>query len=143
MEKPERYELKTCPGGFVTIRRMSFGEKLQRRGFNSKMDMEVERGSRTAKSTIDIFKEEAELYDFMHCVVDHNLTKLINKKTGQPCEDDDPDAMEVPLDFKKATDIKMVAGQIAEEIGALIDKLNNFEESNEAKNSSGESVSTS
>jgi len=134
MEKPNREDLKTCPGGYVMIRRMSFGEKLTRRQFSSKMDLEMQRGSKSAKSTIDIFKEEAELYDFMHCIVGHNLTKLVNKQTSQPCEADDPDAVEVPLDFLKASDIKLLTGQIAEEIGTLIDKHNNFEESDATGN---------
>lgn len=140
MEEPQRHDLKTCPGGYVLIRRMTYGEKLQRRGFNSKMDLELQRGSRAAKSTIDIFKEETELYDFMHCITGHNLTKLVNKRTGQPCPADDLEAEEVSLDFLKVSDIKLIAGQIAEEIGTAIDKLNNFEEDDEVGNLKGESA---
>ena len=139
---PEHRDLKTCPGGFVKLRRMSYGEKLQRRGFNSKMEMDMERGSRKAKSVIDIFKEEAELYDFAVCIVEHNLTKLVDKR-GVPCEPDNPEAHEVPLDFKKPVDIKLLAGQIAEEIGKYIDDLNNFEEDDETGNSKGPSEPTS
>lgn len=140
LEKPERHDLKTCPGGYVMVRRMSFGEKLTRRGFNSKMDLEMNRATKNAKSTIEIFNEATEIFDFMHCVVEHNLTKLVNAKTGQPCGEDDPDKKEVLLDFMKETDIKLVASQIAEEIGTIIDKLNNFEESEAVGNSSGASV---
>jgi len=139
---PEHKDLKTCEGGFVKLRRMSYGEKLQRRGFNSKMEMDMERGSRKAKSTIDIFKEEAELYDFAVCIVEHNLTKWVNSH-GVPCELNDPDGREMPLDFKKPADIKLLAGQVAEEIGTYIDKLNNFEEEEETGNSKGPSEPTS
>jgi hypothetical protein len=142
MGKPERKELRTCPDGYVMIRRMSYGEKLERRRFNSKMEMKLQRGSRDATSIIDIFKEEMELYDFARCIVAHNLTKLVDK-FGQPCDADDPDAKEVPLDFTKVADVKLLAGQIAEEIGKYIDELNNFEEDEEVKNSSGASAPTS
>jgi len=142
MEEPELRELKTCPGGYVYIKRMSFGEKLERRKFNSKMDVEMQRGSRSAKSSIDIFNEDMEIYDFMHCIDSHNLTKLVNKQTGLPTSSKDPEAVEVALDFTKAFDIKLLAGQIAEEIGTAIDKLNNFEEDEEVGNSNGASENT-
>lgn len=135
MEEAHREELKTCPGGYVEIRRMSWGEKLHRRSYTSSMDMEMDRRSQSAKSTIQIFNEQVEIFDFQHCIGDHNLTKLVNKRTGLPCAADDPDATEVALDFTKVTDIKMLAGQIAEEIGTLIDKYNNFEAGEEVGNS--------
>lgn len=143
MEEPNRRDLKTCPGGYVMIRRMTYGEKLERRKFTSKMDLEMNRASKSAKSTIDIFSEQSEIYDFMHCIVEHNLTKLVNAQTGQPCGPNDPDAKEVPLDFMKSTDIKLLAGQIAEEIGTAIDKINNFEESEEVGNLNGASAPSS
>lgn len=143
MSKPERHDLKTCPGGYVMVRRMSFGEKMTRRGFNSKMDLEMTRGSRSAKSTVDLFNEQMEMYDFSHCIAEHNLTKLVNKNTGLPCDADDPDAVEVPLDFTKPSDVKLLAGPIAEEIGTVMDKLNNFEEDPEVGNLNGESVRSS
>lgn len=142
MEDPERYDLKTCHTGYVMIQRMTFGEKLERRKFNSKMELQMQRGSREAKSTIDMFNEAMEIYDFQHCIVEHNLTKWVNSQ-GAPCKRDDPDGREVPLDFMKIIDIKMLPAQIAEEIGTAIDKLNNFEESDEVGNSSGASVRTS
>lgn len=143
MEEPTRKELKTCPEGYVMIKRMTYGEKLQRRMFNSKMEMKLQRGSKDATSIIDIFKEEMELYDFAHCIGDHNLTKWVNKHTGQPTPLNDPDGVEVELDFKKPADVKMLAGQVAEEIATYIDAINNFEQDEEVGKSSTQSVPTS
>jgi hypothetical protein len=144
VEEPVRRDIKSCPpDGYVMIKRLTYGEKLERRKYNSKMEMKMTRGSRDATSIIDIFKEEMELYDFAHAVDGHNLTKLVNKNTGQQCKRDDPDAIEVPLDFLKPSDVKMIAGQIAEEIGKYIDELNNFEEDEETGNSKGASAPTS
>lgn len=134
MEEPDRRDLKSCPGGYVMLQRMSYGQKLERRKYNSKMELEMQRGGGNAKSTIDIFKEEMELYDFAHCIVEHNLTKFVNKNTGQPCELDDPDGVEMPLDFLKPADVKMLASRIAEEISTAMDNLNNFEENSELGN---------
>lgn len=118
VEEPIHFDLKTCPGGYVKIKRMSYGEKLTRRGFTSKMEMDMEKGGKSAKSFIDLFKEEVELYDFANCVVEHNLT----------------DVDERPLIFRNAVDVKKLSGRIAEEISTYIDKINNFEESDEVKN---------
>lgn len=142
MEEPTRKDLKSCPGGYVEIRRMIYGEKLQRRAYNSKMEMKMQRGSKDATSIIDIFKEESELYDFAHCIEGHNLTKMVDS-AGQPCKADAPGAHEEPLDFKKPADVKLIAGRIAEEIATYIDEINNFELDDEAKNSSGASAPSS
>lgn len=125
--EPEHFDLKSCPGGFVKIQRMTYGEKLERRQFTSKMEILAQRGSRDAKSTIDVFKEETELYDFAHCVVEHNLTDVDGR----------------PLIFRNPIDVKKLAGRIAEEIGTYIDKVNNFEEDESVGNSSGASAPTS
>lgn len=125
-EEPVRYDLKSCPEGYVLIKRMSYGEKLERRKWTSKMEVLAERGSNSAKSTIELFKEEQELYDFAHCIAEHNLT----------------DADGRPLLFSNPMDVKRLAGRIAEEIGTYIDKENNFEEDAEVKNFSGESVTS-
>lgn len=142
MEEPTRKDLKTCPEGYVMVARMTYGEKLQRRAFNSKMEMKLQRGSKDATSIIDMFKEEMELYDFAHCIADHNLTKMVDQH-GLPCKPSAPGAHEEPLDFKKPADVKMIAGQIAEEIATYIDEINNFELDDDAKNSNGASAPSS
>jgi hypothetical protein len=118
-EEPERRDLKTCPpDGYVLIKRFTYGEKLERRKFMSKMEMEGSRGTKSVKTTLDIFSEGAELFDFAHAIVEHNLTA----KDGRP------------LVFTNPDDVKMLSGKIAEEIGTYIDELNNFEEDEEVGN---------
>jgi hypothetical protein len=125
-EEPEHFDLKTCPpDGYVKIKRLDYGEKLARRKFMSKMEMEGSKG-KSVKTTFDIFNESAELYDMAHAVVEHNLTD----KDGRP------------LVFTNPDDVRKIAGIIAEEIGTYIDKVNNFEEDEELGNSSGASAPT-
>lgn len=137
--KPVHYDLKTVPpvtdesgnvveeGGYVEIKVMTWGEKLDRRNFNSKMEVKTTRGSKDATSLVDIFKKEMELYDFAHCIVEHNL----QAEDGRP------------LDFRNPKDVQAVWGVVGEEIATYIDKVNNFEEQDETKNSSGASAPTS
>ncbi len=126
--EPEHFDLKTCPpDGYVKIKRMTHGEKLERRKFTSQMAMEADTKNKSMKGVIDLFKEETSFYDFAHCVVDHNLTD----KDGRP------------LIFKNPSDVRKLAGQVAEEIETYIDKVNNFEDSEELGNSNGESEPTS
>lgn len=126
--EPERKDLKTCPpDGYVKIKRMTHGEKMQRRAFSSKMMMEADQRSKSMRGEIDLFNEQAELYDFAHCIVEHNLTDIDGR----------------PLEFKNPKDVKLLAGQIAEEISQYIDELNNFEDSDEVGNLSAGSAPTS
>jgi len=117
-EEPERRELKSCPGGYVDIKRMTYGEKLQRRAFIGDMEMKSGKGSKDVVTTMKVFNEAAELYDFAHAIVGHNLT----------------DVDERPLVFTNPGDVKKLTGRIAEEIGQYIDEINNFEEDDETGN---------
>ena len=115
MEEPEHFDLKTLPGAFVDIRRMSFGEKQHRRSFNSKMTMRARKGQKDVDTELNMFNANAELFDFARCIVNHNLT----------------DRDERPLNFTNPEDVKKLDGRIAEEIATYIDKLNNFEDDEE------------
>jgi hypothetical protein len=57
-------------------------------------------------------------FEFRNCIVDHNL----DDEAGQK------------LDFKKPAAVHSLHPQIGDEINELIDKMNTFEESEEAKN---------
>lgn len=113
--KPKRYELKTCPEGYVDIRRMSYGEKMQRQQMGSKMELKGMKGKKDLDTTVDLFNKGQQLFDFATCIVEHNLT----------------DENEQLLDFKKPMAVEMLEGIIAEEIGSYIDEMNNFEASDD------------
>lgn len=117
----ERHELQTVPGGYVVIRRLSHGEKQERRSFNSKMEMQAE-NRRNLKAEIDMFNANAENYELARCVVEHNLTYMNGEE-------------EAPLNFKDPAHLRMIDGVVIEEIGTLIDKMNNFEDDESVKKS--------
>jgi hypothetical protein len=142
-EPSKRKDLKSCPpDGFVVIRRMNWGESLKRKDMMASiaMDMQSQKGAKgrnqeeTTRIQMDILSEKTTIWEFANLIEEHNLTKMVNSKTGQPCKPTDPDAKEVPLDFKKPEDIKMIEGRIGDEIQLYINELNSFEDSEEVKN---------
>jgi hypothetical protein len=107
-------ELKTCPGGTVTLRRMSYGAKLERQERSMQMSMELDRrskGSNTTKTDIALLQTAATAFDFKMCVVDHNLEDASGRK----------------LNLASPSDIASLDPRVGDEISELIDKLNNFE----------------
>jgi len=105
-----REELKSCPGGFVVIREMTYGEKIHRTGMTGAMKLlkETKRSDYIGEMTMETSR--ITLWDFANLVVDHNL----EDKEGRA------------LNFRNEADTKMLSSVIGEEVGMLIDKYNNF-----------------
>jgi hypothetical protein len=118
-----RRDLKTVEGGYVVARRLSYGEKIERRAMVSGFKVEGGKGKDFA-GEMQLMNEKANLYDFQHCVVESNLTK------PNPQEPDNEDA-DLPLDFTNANDLKSLAAHVGEEISEFLDELNNFEDDSE------------
>lgn len=111
----QRFELKSCPEGYVTIRRMTYGEKLNRQ--EDMMNMQT--STKDDNMKISIMARKVALEDFKNLVIEHNLT-------------DENDNL---LNFKNAADVLKLDPRIGDEIGGYIDSLNSFEESDDTKNS--------
>lgn len=111
INETQRFDLKTCPEGYVTLRRLSYGQKLQRQAMAGRMKFTAS-GGKDFEGEMALAQEQVSLFEFANCIVDHNLTD----------EDDKP------LDFKNPLHVKMIEGRIGEEIDSYISKMNNFEE---------------
>lgn len=109
----QTYKLKSCPpDGEVTLRRMTYGQKLSRQQNAVKTTVEQQKGSRNSKMNLDMLQHAATLFDFRACVVEHNL------------EDDNGQKLNLTL----ATDIDRLDPRVGEEIAKRIDEMNNFED---------------
>src|SRR5690606_37547980 len=77
-----RRDLKTLPGGFVELRKLSYGQTLQRQSLLTlRMIRDAEtKTSDTVKSEINMANLEVTSFDFTHCIVDHNLEDENGKK---------------------------------------------------------------
>lgn len=117
----EKYDLKSCPGGFVVLKRLSYGEKLHRQTIA--MDVSATGSGKQAKMSMQSMHQKVAAFEFSRCIVEHNL------------EDQNGGL----LDFKKPQDVERLHPQIGEEIDTLLGKLNNWEDTDEAADFSSES----
>jgi hypothetical protein len=118
----EKYDLKTLPGAYVMLRPLPFGQKLARRDRATQMSMEqkVERGRRgrkVAESDVQTIKLEtlsewSTLFDFSHCIGEHNLEDANGNK----------------LDMGNAMTLQILDPKVGSEIEALISNLNDDED---------------
>jgi hypothetical protein len=112
-----RKELKTCPGGFVELRQLSWAEMMKRRDIASRMyaDVSTKQGNATPE-TIRQYMEVVNVaimeFEFKNCIVDHNL------------ENDDG----VLLDFSNAMSLQILNPKIGSEIDRYIEELNQEDE---------------
>jgi hypothetical protein len=109
-QEPERFELKSCPEGFVTLKRMSYGAFLARRDIAAKFKIEGA-GGKDFGGQMEMAQKAVAEYEFKHCIVDHNL-------------DDDNGGK---LNFQQPGLLDNLDPRIGEEISSLIDSMNQFE----------------
>src|SRR6478752_98009 len=108
----ENKNLKTCEGGVVTLRRMSWGDVLTRRTLASVMQMSGDSKNKSFEVEMILSNEKVTLFEFSKCIVDHNLE----------------DEKGVKLNLTNINDIKKLDPKIGGEIDALISDMNNFED---------------
>lgn len=121
LKTTDRFDLKSIPpkdgeeGGWVELRRMSFGEKQEKDAEAMKMRLNM---SGTGRQMTDMNAEVAMInlhataLEFSRCIVDHNL------------EDSDTG---IKLDFRKAADVRRLDPRVGQEISDLIGDMNDFE----------------
>ena len=118
-----RVDLQSCEGGYVELRPLPYGKKLERRDKQAKMFMRARstpagKGRMSQPSNEDAVmefetaNEWAVQFDFAYCVVDHNLTDTNEKK----------------LDFASPMTFKMLDPRIGTEIEYAIADLNELED---------------
>lgn len=113
----ERVDLKTLPGAYVDLRRLSYGQKLERQSMAVQSSIKGE--GKNAEMNMAMMQQEVSAYEFRHCIADHNLEDENGTK----------------LDFRQKKNVFRLDPRVGEEIGTCIDKMNNFDEGDEAENS--------
>ena len=120
-EDIEKFELKSCPGGFVVLRRLNYGEYLKRREMVSGLKIHGGQRSKDFEGELQMASRKVTEFEFASSIVDHNLT----------------DEGGTPLDFRNTFTFNMLDPRVGEEIGTLIDRMNQWQEEVEAGNSRG------
>jgi len=111
----EKYDLETLPGGWVELRRLTYGEKLAKDAEAMRMKMAMDGKSKSVEAEVAIISEAVTLLEFAKCITNHNLTK------------EGPNGDDVPLDFRKAADVQMLDPRVGDEISGIIGKMNDFD----------------
>lgn len=123
VESTQKFDLKTLPEGFVVLRRMSYGQVLQRRMF-TKLEIESSGKSRDFRGEMAMTNVKVTAFEFQHCVVDHNLEDKDGRK----------------LDLTKPADFNKLDPRVGQEIEGYISEMNNFEEDEENSQPGSERV---
>ncbi len=110
-----REDLKSLDDGFVELRKLSYGQILERRDMGAKMAIEGitdrNRSDEDLKVTTEMIQKVVTEFEFRHCIADHNL------------EDENG----TNLNFAKPSSVWALDPQVGQEIADLIDKLNQWD----------------
>lgn len=116
----EHFDLKTLPGAYVEIRRMTHGQKLTRGSFSDKMKFSANRKSKDMQGEMDLMQRSITLWEWSNLIAEHNLETYINPQNRE-------EGTRL-LNLKDVKDIESVDAPVAEEISTYIGKVNNFED---------------
>jgi hypothetical protein len=113
---PKRYDLESLPEGFVTLRRMPFGDWLHRQELALRLQMQQEMGKRKGqaadmKAEMQMANKAVTVFEFRKCMVDHNLEDEQGNK----------------LDFSGPVALEQLDPRVGNEIGQLISELHEFD----------------
>ncbi len=109
--EPQHHDLKTCPGGFVELRRMSYGELMTSQDMAYQVSAKAGQNSDDPEMAMNISRAAVEEYQFRTCVVGHNLM-------------DENDRV---LDFKRKEDVHLLDGNVGQEISRLIGNIHDWQ----------------
>lgn len=113
IEDAKRFELKTCEGGFVLLRHMSYGQIVQRRAMNT-IALASSRGDKESfVGEMALGSVAINNFEFATCVTEHNLEK----------------AEGVLFNFKNPVDLQLLDPRIGQEIEGYISEMNSYEAS--------------
>ena len=123
----QTFDLKTCAGGKITLRRMTYGQKLERIELATQQVIKAETDKRgrptnnSAEMDIKMLQRATAEYEFSRCIADHNL------------ENDDG----IKLDFRNSQTLDILDPRVGDEISQYIQDMNNFEEDAPGNSSTG------
>lgn len=105
-----RFDLKTLEGAFVELKRMSYGQILDRRAMMT-LSLETNNKSKDVRGELAMANRKVQEFEFQNCVVTHNLQN----------------ADETPMNLALVSQITILDPRVAQEIEKLISDMNNYE----------------
>lgn len=111
----EHKKLKTLDGGEVELRRMTWGQMVDRRAMMKMSVTTDQKDRKSLQGELAMANREITRFEFTHCIVSHNL------------EAETPDGTR-PLDFNNPNDFNSLDPRVGAEIEKYISDMNNFED---------------
>jgi hypothetical protein len=121
-----RHDLKSLAGGYVEAKRLTYGQKIHRKSMST-MKMVSAGKSDDFEGEMKLANEEATLYDFQHCIVEHNLEEELPVAAVSGPEGPDSPNMR-KLDMSNIQDIRKLDPRVGEEIETFLNEINNYDE---------------
>jgi hypothetical protein len=116
VDDTDRFELKSLPSGYVVLRRMTYGQSLERRTL-MKLTFNTRKGQKNLEGELAMANRRVQMYEFSHCIVEHNLT----------------DDMERQLNLSDPVVLDRLDPRVGQEIESLISDMNSFEDDEDEK----------
>lgn len=116
VEDTDKFPLKSCEGGYVVLRRMTYGQSLERRTM-MKLSFTTKKGQKNLEGELAMANRRVQMYEFQKCIVDHNLT----------------DANDRPLNLTDPVVLDTLDPRVGQEIEQLISDMNNFDDDEDEK----------
>ena len=107
----QKFELKTCEGGFVVLRQLSYGEQIKKQQMAAKMTFEGQ-GRGFSGGEFEFFQRKVTEFEFATCIVEHNLEDTEGKE----------------LSFASSNTIDKLDPRVGSEIAHYISEMNDFQE---------------
>lgn len=111
MEEFERVDLKSCPGGFVLLRRLSYGQSVKRRAM-MKLSLLTDSKDTGLAGEMAMASLEVTHFEYSTCIVEHNLERAEGEL----------------LNFHAPVDVDSLDPRIGQEIDVHISRMNNFDD---------------
>jgi hypothetical protein len=111
VQDTQRFDLKSVAEGYIVLKRMTYGQIVQRRAM-TKLSIDTSGRSKDIKGELAMASREVTQFEFKNCIVEHNLEKADGDK----------------LNLGSPVDFEMLDPRVGQEIEKRISEMNNFED---------------
>lgn len=110
LTETSRHDLKSVPGGYVVVRRLSYGKYLDRQTEAMDVKARAQRGEDMSME-LKMMGRKTTAIEFRECIVEHNLT----------------DENDLPLDLSFPGTLDRLDSRVGQELDDILKELNTFE----------------
>lgn len=111
----EHKKLKSLEGGEVELRRMTWGQMVDRRAMMKMSVSTDQKDKKSLQGELAMANREITRFEFRNCIVSHNLEIQVGEETRL-------------LDFNKPEDFNALDPRVGSEIERYISEMNQFED---------------